>query len=103
TAERSPTPGSDDDWPGSGRPAPHQPVRHGQFLWRDVVAGAVDAVRQALQGTLRDLLLVRGDGGQGRMTVTAVLDVVEADDRDVLGHAQAAFVCHVERAQGEFV
>ena len=80
-----------------------QAVRYDDVEWGDAVVGAVDAVGEALQGAFGELLFVGGDGGEGGLGVAAVLDVVEADDGQVLGDAQAAFVGDVECAQREFV
>src|SRR3954447_25061770 len=72
---------------GSGGAADEQ--LDGKGAQRRAVLVAVDAGDQRLARRRAQAELVLAEGGEGRIQVSGELDVVEADDRDVLGDAQA--------------
>src|SRR5689334_23089942 len=62
-----------------------------------------EAVVQCAHRLGRDRALVRADGAQRRRGVAGVLDVVEPDDRDVVGHAHTLLVQGPQCPQRELV
>lgn len=68
-----------------------QVVGGGQFPGGSFAVGG-EAAGEEFDGEAGDLFLVGGDGGEGGDAEPAVLDVVEAGDRHVVGHLQAGLV-----------
>src|SRR4051794_34692740 len=72
----------------TGALADDEVVVRGNFRRGRIVAG--QAVEEQLYGVLGDLGLVRADRGEAGSAVAPVLDIVEADQGDVLGNAKSA-------------
>ena len=90
----------------AGGALPHHEGEVGRQLPRLTgrrVGRAGQAVGDQLHRQPGDLRLVRADRRQRRCGVAPVLDVVDADDGDVLGHPDAALVQPPERTERERV
>src|SRR5690242_18270197 len=76
---------------------------HGQGEMCVGVLAVLDTAQQGLRGKRAEIRLLLTDGGQRRVSQRGHLDVIEADDRDVLGHAEAGGLDRAHRAHGHHV
>src|SRR5690625_2209787 len=86
-----------------GLPGADVEVRFVQARWTPGSWAALDALDEHFDGCPGDLAPAGIDAGQGGEGETAGVDVVEADDRDVLGHSDTGFAKSAQSTDREGV
>ena len=88
---------------GGGGSADNEAGGDEKLALRFGAVGVFGLLAEGFKGGAREIGAGEADGGQGRQRELGEVDVVEADDGEVLGHAQAFHVSGAQDADGGHV